>query len=52
MGLDYSIQYKRGKENVAADALSRCHEEGSTVAITTVILEWYHEVIESYEEDE
>jgi len=26
MGLDYTIQYRKGKENVAADAPSRCHE--------------------------
>lgn len=37
MGLDYLIQYKRGKENVVANALSRCHKEGRVAAITTVI---------------
>jgi len=52
MGLDYSIQYKKGKENVAADALSRCHEKGSLVAITTLVLEWCQEIITSYEGDE
>ena len=51
MGLDYSIQYKKGKENVVADALSRRHEEGSVAAITTVILKWCQHVIKSYEGD-
>lgn len=26
MGLDYEIIYKKGKENIAADALSRMNE--------------------------
>ena len=49
MGLDYSIQYKKGKENVVANALSRHYEEGSVAAITAVIPEWCQQVIESYE---
>ena len=52
IGIDYLIQYQKGKEKVAADALSRCHEEGSVAAITTVIPEWCQEVIDNYEEDE
>lgn len=52
MGLDYLIQYQKGKENIAADALSRCHEEGSLAAMTKVVPHWYHEVIDSYEGDE
>jgi len=51
-GLDYSIQYRRGKENVVVDALSRCQEEGSTSAITVVVPEWCQEVIDSYANDE
>ena len=37
---------------MAANALSRCHDEGSAAAITTVISEWCQEVIDNYEEDE
>ena len=39
MGLDYTIQYRRGYENKAANALSRClHEveDGTPAAITTI----------------
>jgi len=52
MGLDYSIQYKKGKENVAVDALFRCHEEGSLITITILVPEWFQEIIASYEGDE
>lgn len=37
MGLNYVIQFRKGKENVTVDALSRCFEEGSTAAITTMV---------------
>ena len=38
LGLDYSIQYKKGKKKLAADASSKLElEEGSIKAITTVM---------------
>ena len=52
MGLDYIIQYKKGKDNVVADALSRCQEKGETTAITALIPCWYQEVANSYNSDE
>ena len=52
MGLDYSVQYRKGKENVAADALSRCYEDENLAAITMVVLDWCKEVVDSYEGDE
>ena len=52
MGLDYVIQYKKDKENIAADALSRCREEGLTASIMAVIPTWCKEVASSYEGDE
>ena len=47
MGLDYTIQFKKGKENIVADAFSRCHEEGSLAVVTMVTPRWYEEVISS-----
>lgn len=52
MGLDYSIQYRKDKENVATDALSRCHEDGNLASITMVVSEWCKEVVDSFERDE
>ncbi len=38
MGLEYTIKYKKGKENLAVDALSRRGiEEGSVHALSTAI---------------
>jgi len=37
LGLDYIIQYKKGKENIVADALSRREGEGTCKAITAVV---------------
>lgn len=50
-GLHYVIQYRKRNENLVTDALFRCHEEGSSTAITIVILDWYQEVTSSYEAD-
>ena len=52
MGLDYVIQYKKGKENIVVDALSRCQEEGELSAISTLVPDWYQELASSYESDE
>jgi len=40
MGLDYTIQYRRGKENVVVDALFHYHEEGTLAAIISVVPDW------------
>ena len=37
---------------MVADALSRCHEEGSLITITTLVPECCQEIIASYEGDE
>jgi len=52
MVLNYIIQYKKGRENVVADALSRCHEERSLATITIIVLGWCQDVMASYEGDE
>ncbi|KAL2232627.1 UNVERIFIED_CONTAM: Transposon Ty3-G Gag-Pol polyprotein [Sesamum indicum] len=51
-GLSYEVQYKKGKENSAADALSRItstNNEMSLEVVTTHILVWMQEVKNSYE---
>ncbi|KAL2253797.1 UNVERIFIED_CONTAM: Retrovirus-related Pol polyprotein from transposon [Sesamum indicum] len=51
-GLSYEVQYKKGKENKAADALSRRDSQedtSQTHAISTHIPLWIQEVQESYE---
>ncbi|KAL0332800.1 UNVERIFIED_CONTAM: Retrovirus-related Pol polyprotein from transposon [Sesamum calycinum] len=52
LGLSYEVQYKKGNENRAADALSRVEHnrgESQTNAITTQIPLWLQDVQDSYE---
>lgn len=54
MGLDYEICYKKGKENIVADALSMVPgscEEGRITAIVSSQQLWLGKVIESYQND-
>ncbi|KAJ4757727.1 polyprotein [Rhynchospora pubera] len=59
LGLDYTIEYKKGKENKAADALSRVqgqnwHMELSTADLTVVseiLPSWIQELTQSYTGD-
>ena len=56
LGLDHEIQYKKGAENKAADALSRKgfpeeDSSGEICAITCVKPQWLTDVSESYEGD-
>ena len=40
MGLDFTIQYRKGKENVVADALLRRDEMGNCHAISVALPAW------------
>lgn len=51
LGFNYSIEYKKGIENQAADALSRRDADGEITQITAVQPLWIQEVIQSYEGD-
>jgi len=45
LGYDYEILYKKGKENVVVDALSRKYEEeGSIFSLSFIVSDWMNEV--------
>ena len=53
LDLDYEIQYKKGKENLVADALSRrgYEEDSFTHSISVMKPTWLSKVLESYQGD-
>lgn len=54
LGLRYKIIYKKGTENGAADALSRCPSADKVfelTAISSVIPNWIQEVVDGYMSD-
>jgi hypothetical protein len=51
-GYDYEIIYKKGKENVVDDALSRKYEEeGSLFSLSFIILYWLQDVHQEWLQD-
>ncbi|KAJ1690028.1 hypothetical protein LUZ63_014183 [Rhynchospora breviuscula] len=59
LGLDYSIEYKKGKENRVADALSRVEGQNwyisgnsaASWAVSEIIPQWIHDLLSSYIND-
>ena len=51
MGLHFKIVYRQGKENVAADALSRVAHLMALQAVSSVQPAWIQEVLNSYTTD-
>jgi len=51
MDLQYKIMYKKGATNAAADAVSRCPQSGSVLAISTCNPAWQENLIQGYLED-
>lgn len=51
MGMQFKIIYRKGKENLAADALSRVAHLLAVQAVSSVQPAWIQEVLNSYETD-
>jgi hypothetical protein len=51
---DFSIEYKQGKENIVADALSRKYDtsKDSCNAISVAVPTWLTKVEKTYQQDE
>lgn len=52
LGYNYSIEYKKGKDNKAADALSRMPNQSNVMAISVVQPMWVEEVHKTYAQDD
>ena len=50
-GLQFRIVYKKGKDNVAADALSRVAHVHALQTVSMVKPDWIQEVLNSYATD-
>jgi hypothetical protein len=52
LGLQYKIQYKKGLDNKAADALSRQQEPPQLLAASVITPRWLGIIMEGYQQDE
>jgi hypothetical protein len=51
LGLNYTVEFKQGRTNKVADALSRVTHSSEILAMSTVIPKWIEQVTTSYEQD-
>lgn len=51
LGYNYKVEYKKGIDNTAADALSCRPQEPAILALTTVVPQWIQQVTDSYASD-
>jgi hypothetical protein len=51
LGLNYTVEYKEGRTNKVADALSRATHSHQVLAISTIIPKWIEQVLLSYNGD-
>ncbi|KAF8377757.1 hypothetical protein HHK36_031142 [Tetracentron sinense] len=48
LSYNYKIEYRKGKENLAANALSRKYDEGEIFAISMLVVDWWGEIKEDH----
>lgn len=52
LGFNYKVEYKKGKENKVADALSRVSHDTAVMAFSQAIPVWMEQVTQTYENDD